>query len=500
MKERGGEAQERQETSEKWEITREKVRSVGSAVLDVVSIESDAAKLEVDNRAEFQELVDEIEGTDVEVLDSLAPSNRTEAEVEFLMDEGLAHPNFRFDKIDAAQVVRNLAELSKIDEKIDESGEFSDKQQLLLRMVAADKRSKNQLLQAADDYNHAPSEQAKAVAKQEFQKMNMERYGKVDEATFESLLLEKFETIKVENLSDEQKRAYEDLKKKLKIDELGRTERFCPQPETVERFGGLMEMLYENLFQHIPEGKEKFTPEEVQAIVQEVLDEEFGGKLDWRAEYAPDAAALVVNKEQKVIRVPGKRARGEFTAEQVRAIVIGHELGTHAYRSIAHDANPITMMKKSLPGSEEFDEGVAVCVQQALMHEYPESRDSFHYINIGLATFRGMNFREIFETQKSFHELLTAKRGETAEELDARRRMIERRAFVDVTRCFRGTGELVCNKDLVYQRGSDQVWQYIEERIDDSEALLRDLFLSGKTNQLNPDQARLTYEAYVNGL
>ncbi len=519
MEKLGGEKIERLEQDGAPELVRERARNLGGAVITAVGAEQGETKEsgveqadgeqasaeqavvvgEREEETEFQRLVDAIGKTNLNVINRLEPSNFAEAEAEFLTNEALARPNFRFDKIDGQKVEKNLQSLAQIRTSIEE-GDFSDKQRMLLEMVARDKESKNRLLQAADNYNHATSAEMKQTAKAEYVRENAERFGEPDKATFESILLEKFQTIPVEKLSEEQKQAYDALRQKLKIDELKETERFRPQPETVEKFGELIEMLYANLFAHIPEGKEKFTPEEVRDIVQEILDEEFGGRTNFRAEYVPDGTNLSVDPGEGVIKIPGKRARGEFTAEQVRNVVIGHELGTHTYRSIVHNENPAAMFRKGLPNYEEFDEGIAVCVQQALAREYPKSRDSFHYINIGLATFRDMNFREIFETQKSFQELLTAVPEETPEALATRRAKIEKRAFADATRCFRGTGELVSTKDLVYQRGSDQVWEYIEQRIDDPEGLLRSLFLSGKTNQLDPDQERLTYETQVGGL
>lgn len=55
------------------------------------------------------------------------------------------------------------------------------------------------------------------------------------------------------------------------------------------------------------------------------------------------------------------------------------------------------------------------------------------------------------------------------------------------------------DKDLAYYNGANQVWQYIEEHIDDPD-LMDHLFLDGKTVATDPDQSSLAYETHVGGL
>ena len=49
------------------------------------------------------------------------------------------------------------------------------------------------------------------------------------------------------------------------------------------------------------------------------------------------------------------------------------------------------------------------------------------------------------------------------------------------------------NKDLAYYNGSEMVWKYIEDHIDDPE-LFDNLFLTGKLNITNPNHERISYE------
>lgn len=50
------------------------------------------------------------------------------------------------------------------------------------------------------------------------------------------------------------------------------------------------------------------------------------------------------------------------------------------------------------PNNEEFDEGVAKAVNKLLTANM-KIRESTYYINIGLANFKGKNFREVYDIQ-----------------------------------------------------------------------------------------------------
>lgn len=481
------------------EQSRERDQALGGAVLDVMEAEAGEAYREQGEQAKFREAVEKINQTSVIVYERLNPSNMTVAREGFLADTTMRRPNFEFGNIQPDKVAADLATLKDVEDDIAEM-ELDEKQKLVLEIAVADNQRRNNILKAANDYNEAASDAARIEARQEFAKANAELYGVPDEATFEAILADKFGSIKRENLSENEQKLYDDLKLKLSIGEEKGPKIFEPQPETVQKFGEMMEMLYDNLFQHIPQNQETFTGEEVSKILREIIDDEFDGRTAYTVEYMPDGMQMSVDEMAKVIQVPGKRAAGDYTREDLRSQVIGHELGTHAYRSMVYEESPFAMFHEGAPGSSDFDEGLAVCVEQALKGKYQRNRGAFHYINIGLATFRGMDFRDVFETQKTLQILLKAKVGETEEETQARYAKAEQEAFRTTARCFRGTGELPNNKDLIYFNGSNQVWKYIEERIDDPEGLLRDLFLSGKTNQLDSSQQRLVYEAHVGGL
>ena len=142
-----------------------------------------------------------------------------------------------------------------------------------------------------------------------------------------------------------------------------------------------------------------------------------------------------------------------------------------------------------MPKSEDFEEGVSTCIEQAILGRYTTtgmSRLISHYVNIGLATFLEFDFRKVLETRFMLDFLADVRVDELREEREQRRKWTYDRAFSDATRCFRGSGFLVNCKDLTYFNGNNYVWQFIELGLRNPQQLMVDLFESGKTDPLNP--------------
>ncbi|MBR2994592.1 DUF1704 domain-containing protein [Candidatus Saccharibacteria bacterium] len=221
-------------------------------------------------------------------------------------------------------------------------------------------------------------------------------------------------------------------------------------------------------------------------IIENNSIDSIGGYVFGRNQIVLNRAALKENLHE--IEEEDKMAEHELGT-------IAHELCTHAYRALVYEEHPIAAFSHELPGNEEIDEGIAKCCEQAVAGKYSDSGIE-HYINIGLANFKGKNFREIFEIQQKLLYLQKCKPDETPEAKAARFHEKDSAIFSRTTRCFRGTGELPNNKDLVYYNGANRVWKYIEDHIDDPD-LLDSLFLSGKSDIFDPDQRRLVYESKV---
>lgn len=427
-------------------------------------------------KGKFEELADKIASTDVTVYEQLNASNDKAAKAEFLENPELEHPRNEYGNLDRGQVFSNMETLSQILEEAQGSW-LTDKEGRLVELLVEGNRKKNDFLLANLAYQVAETDDEKRVAENWHRRSNEALYGAPDEGTFYTLLNEKMAGIKPE--TPEEEADFEKLKSM--IGDIPETEqgRFKPKQETVERFSEIVQDFFGGFLEHLPEDKEEFTSEEMVATINEILEEEFGGDTGYSAIVDSKAANASANHDDRVIKFPEGKT---YPRDKAKALLC-HELGTHVMRAIPYTDHSVAAFSKELPGNETFDEGVAKCVEQAIKGKYEDSGID-HYINIGLATFKGKNFREVYEIQMLLKKLTHAK---TDTVINA------------VQRCFRGTGVLPNNKDLAYYNGANQVWQYIEENIDNPE-LMDNLFLAGKTIATDKDQERLVYETKVGGL
>lgn len=448
----------------------------------ITNIEADPSK----------ELMERLGEADITVYEVLNPSNIAEARQEFLANDDMVSPNFEYDNINPEQISANLASIAEIREQLPTTN-LEKIPRLTAEISLNDIYWKNEFVAACDRYNRAETPEEKTQAETEQREANHRLYGEPKKETFLVLVNEELSKINPENLDNFDHKVYETLLGELGDIDTSNSRRFRPKDETVKEFSEMINFLFKNFLDHIPENQDIFTTAEACAITNEIIFEEIGATAtDYRAIMDEKASNVSVDHQARVIKFPVNRASGNFTREGLKAILV-HELGTHAYRAMVYEESDIPALSHGLPGNEEIDEGIAKCCEQAIKGSYQDS-GIFHYVNIGLANFKNKNFREVFEIQRMLNYLQHAKPGVSMEEKQALYHQKDALFFNRTMRCFRGTGTLPNNKDLVYYNGANRIWQYIEEHINDP-MLLDNLFLSGKSNIL--DQERLVYETKV---
>ena len=432
----------------------------------------------------FEELNQVADEADIPILSFLNSTN-PEAKQEFLENPDLERPHNEWAKMDGPRCARNLSAISGARARIEEAN-LPFRERLLLETEYSYIAKKNNLVLATYDYNHATTPEEQDEAKRRHAEANKELYGMPDKTTFYALLTQQLDQIPVSDLTEEQKKMYDEL-----LDMLGDFPRvdasqlYQPKPETIARFGEMMQIFYEPFLKHIPDDKEEFTPEDASSIVNEILEQEVGD-TKWRAEVDPKAALASVGSTEKTINFPGARSKGNYTKKELEKIII-HELGTHALRALAVEDTPIKVFRtENFEGRETFEEGIAKVMEQSLegRADDPDSPAPSRYIMIGLANFHHTNFRQTFEIMRRL-EALTGGWSES-------------QIYDNLQRTFRGTGVLPNNKDLAYYNGNVSAWRYIEEHIDDPN-LFENIFLAGKINSEDHDQAYLSYELKVGG-
>lgn len=436
------------------------------------------------NKAEasLSDIAGDIASTDVTVYERLNASNDAAAKDEFLKNPNLTHPNNEYGNLDSNEVKDNLEALSIIKTKI-EQAPLSEQQKYLLQILYTDCYKKNDFLLANIEYNNASTLEKKQEAAEHHREANEALYGKADEDTFYTLLREKLATIDADSLSPEDKTKYDKLLNDIGPLKEVANSRFRPKPETVQRFGEYVREFFKGFLKHIPADQEEFTGSDMAEIVNEIITEELSDEpnsetMPYQAIVSSSASNASANHETRQIIFSDRKT---YPRNKAAAIIV-HELGTHVLRAIPYVGQDIASFSTGFPNNETFDEGVAKCVEQALAGKYTDSGID-HYINIGLATFMGKNFREVYDIQHTINDL----GGKSSKTL-----------LNSVQRCFRGTGELVNNKDLAYYNGSEMVWKYIENHIDDPE-LFDNLFLTGKLDITNPEHERISYEKRTKG-
>lgn len=177
-------------------------------------------------------------------------------------------------------------------------------------------------------------------------------------------------------------------------------------------------------------------------------------------------------------QVPEKRAH--FTSSEVVDLLRG--------RGISCEHGHLPQLSCGLPEGDEFEEGLALCVEQALSGRYQTRgwwRALSHYVNIGLAMLKRFDFREIMELRQKLNFLAGCCPSESQLEREVRQRQSYQRAFSEVQRCFWGAQELVSTRNLCYLRGNIRAWQYIERNLEDPDRLWQTLFECGKTDPEN---------------
>lgn len=443
----------------------------------------------------FNDLMERLTKTRVSAYMQLNASNIAEAKEEFLNNPELITPNFEYADLNLAYVMEKLRALDELAQEFS-GADLTGFERSILQMVHDFHRDQLLVLYYAITFQQVERFPEERKAAQEgYMKVNQRLYGEPDYHTFRALLCSKLNEIPVSQLSTEERIQYLQLRERLLggAPEVGPV--YAPSKETVAEFAELLEDFFAGFLAHVPDDKETFTPEEACAILNEIIEQELPATTKFRAVINEQRENISVDQANRRIKIPRNRAKGNLTREDMRALLIGHELGVHAYRSIAVEGATIPAMIRGFPDKHGADEGLAMCVERALRGEYAMS-GVYHYINIGLATFRGMNFREVFEAERDLKMLLDARLDETPEEYATRRKKTENAVFSDVRRCFRGTGVLPNFKDLIYFEGSKRVWQFIENNLDRSD-FLETLFLSGKTDFLDKSQQGIVYALKV---
>lgn len=451
----------------------------------------------------YKEVLRELDEMNVLVLHQLQATNLAEAEEEFLAQPELTRPNLEYGNLDRVLVDRNLSKIKAEGPRFLPVG-YDDYESKLLEEYGNEVFRKNRLLQCVYNYNNLTGDSVADYLVDRMEHgdalyaLNSKLYGEPDRATFMKLLQAQLQFIlgnfqmqglRTTRRGSEAMQAYVRLLELLTeagvvvkpFDEYYNAymnkELLWVKDEIEQKFQALLSQKMNVLFRHIPQGSEFYSMEETKALLEKIINEVLPTETNFRVEIVPGKTAISVNQFERIFKLPGER--DGYSVADLKNLVLGKMFLARMLRSVPFENSDYKVLSVGVPGYLHFEEGLASCIGQAL-----RGTGSYvgadHYVNIGLAYFYQLSFRRVMEIRTLLNFLQDCRC--LLDDNAACWRTRQHEAFLQTTRCFRGTDTFPCFKDLMIYTGSVKVWRYIAEKIDHPNELWQDLFLYGKTD------------------
>ncbi len=447
----------------------------------------------IENQSSVEDLYSQLTDLSPKIVTMFNPSNRKEEEERFLSGE-IRNPQFVYDKLNSADFDEAIEKIRELGDKIPNHPSLPPSHRGIYEEFIADYSKKTTLLNYAQQYNNAKSEEEKKAAAEKYRYLNIESYGEPDEDTYRSLLGGKLNAIHSKKLTGKADELRKELFGMVNFKPgMDIPERFRPSDETVEWMHSVAESLYGGMLSHIPNEQEEFDPYELQKIFTDIIEEEFnndskgyaGAAEGWTVS-AEKATSVNVKSSEKRIVIPDN---GMMRSRKKVENLVVHEIGVHMLRSITGGETDMLPLRSGLSDYYDTEEGLGVVMEQALSGKFAE-RGVDHYITAGLAHFDNKDFREAFEIKWRLSLLSSVDDGSGVG--DEQIVKAKKSAFTQTLRSFRGANDLPLFKDLSYYNGSVEVWRYLESIKGDD--FLLSLLLAGKVNT-SADHRRVILES-----
>ncbi|RWZ78241.1 MAG: DUF1704 domain-containing protein [Candidatus Microsaccharimonas sossegonensis] len=447
---------------------------------------------EAEPQPSIEELFSQLTGMEPKPIANFVPTNAAEQKKLFLSGE-VRNPDHHYSKLAAIDFESNRQKITSIGEKLSMHPDTEQKYIDVYSQFIQNYLNKTNFMELASKVKSAGTDDEIKAAKSEFMKLNLELYGKPDQATYQSLIGEKIDLIKSKNLTEVALKIRDELIELVGDRDSRVEERFKPSQETIDWVHDIADSensLYGSMLEHVPD-QASFNDEEIKSIFEEIIVKEFelqlaksedNNSILWQV-VIEDAQSINVKAAEKKIIVPKDK---ELSLKEMRGRVV-HEIGVHFLRSVMGEQANLEPLKLGLSEYYDTEEGLGALMEQAIVSKYREA-GADHYITAGLAYYDDKDFRDIFEIKWRLHVLGTSK-GDITEENITKSKGI---AYGSTMRIMRGTDALPWFKDLSYYNGVAEVWKYLEEiKGDDTEFML---VLLGKANSANKDHRRILLE------
>lgn len=435
----------------------------------------------IESQSSVEDLYSQLTDLSPKIVTMFNPSNRKEEEEVFLSGE-VGNPQFYYEKLNSADFDEAAEKIQEIGNKILNHPSLPPSHRGIYEEFIADYSKKTTLLNYAQQYNDAKSEEEKKAAAEKYRHLNIESYGEPDEDTYRSLLGGKLNAIHSKKLTGKADELRKELFGMVNFKPgMDIPERFRPSNETVEWMHSVAESLYGGMLSHIPNKQEEFDLYELQKIFTDIIEEEFnndskgyaGAAEGWTVSVEKATSVNVKSSEKRIVIPDNGMMRSRKKVENL----IVHEIGIHMLRSITGGETDMLPLRSGLSDYYDAEEGLGVVMEQALSGKFAE-RGVDHYITAGLAYFDNKDFRDAFEVKWRLSLLDSVEDG--GEINDEQIAKAKKTAFTQTLRSFRGTNDMPLFKDLSYYNGSVEVWRCLESIKGDD--FLLSLLLAGKVN------------------
>ena len=447
----------------------------------------------IESQSSVEDLYSQLTDLSPKIVTMFNPSNRKEEEEVFLSGE-VGNPQFYYEKLNSADFDEAAEKIQEIGNKILNHPSLPPSHRGIYEEFIADYSKKTTLLNYAQQYNDAKSEEEKKAAAEKYRHLNIESYGEPDEDTYRSLLGGKLNAIHSKKLTGKADELRKELFGMVNFKPgMDIPERFRPSDETVEWMHSVVKSLYGGMLSNIPNEQEEFDPYELQKIFTDIIEEEFnndskgyaGVAEGWTVSVEKATSVNVKSSEKRIVIPDNGMMRSRKKVENL----VVHEIGVHMLRSITGGETDMLPLRSGLSDYYDAEEGLGVVMEQALSGKFAE-RGVDHYITAGLAYYDEKDFRGAFEVKWRLLLLDSVRDG--SEINDEQMEKAKKAAFTQTLRSFRGTNDLPLFKDLSYYNGSVEVWKYLESIKGDD--LLLSLLFAGKVNT-SADHRRVVLES-----
>lgn len=447
----------------------------------------------IESQSYVEDLYSQLTDLSPKIVTMFNPSNRKEEEEGFLSGK-VRNPQFVYDKLNSADFDKAIEKIRELGDKILNHPSLPPSHRGIYEEFIADYSKKTTLLNYAQQYNNAKSEEEKKAAAEKYRHLDIESYGEPDEDTYRSLLGGKLNAIYSKKLTGKADELRKELFGMVNFKPgMDIPERFRPSDETVEWMHSAAESLYGGMLSHIPNEQEEFDPYELQKIFTDIIEEEFnndskgyaGAAEGWTVSVEKATSVNVKSSEKRIVIPDNGMMRSRKKVENL----VVHEIGVHMLRSITGGETDMLPLRSGLSDYYDAEEGLGVVMEQALSGKFAE-RGVDHYITAGLAYYDEKDFRGAFEVKWRLSLLDSVRDGDEIN--DGQMEKAKKTAFSQTLRSFRGTNDLPLFKDLSYYNGSVEVWKYLESIKGDD--LLLSLLFAGKVNT-SADHRRVVLES-----